>query len=222
MPEGNAAQPYDETYSRSDSVFGEKPERCLEQFHAIIDPQRPVLDLGAGQGRHAFYLARKGYEIHALEPSGIACELLANQIQKESLTIRIYQCGFLDYEVPPETCSAILVFGLLQILTSGERAKLISLLNHWLCPGGYLFTTAFSLKDPSLPRFRREWEESVNNQFSGPGGEVRFFLKPGEILDFFPNYDVVHHWEGMGARHHHGDFQFERHATVEAVLRKKS
>lgn len=213
---------YDDTYTRTNHVFGQNPERCLEQFHDVIDPQSPVLDLGSGQGRHTFFLARKGYEVHALEPSGVACELLAKQAEKETLNIRIFQCGFSDHAVPSASYSAILVYGLLQILSSGERAELLSLLNRWLCPGGYVFITAFSVEDPSMPRFRSEWEETAENQFSGPRGESRFFLKPGEIIELFADYDVVHHWEGMGHWHHHGDHQLERHAMVEAVLRKVS
>jgi len=70
---------YDEQYSEVEALFGTSPERSLERFSGRLKRGSTVLDIGAGQGRNALFLARRGITVHALEPSGVAAAELAEK-----------------------------------------------------------------------------------------------------------------------------------------------
>jgi SAM-dependent methyltransferase len=76
----------------------------------------PVLDIGVGQGRNTFFLAREGFQVDVLDPSKVAVETVSAIAEKEVFNIRSYQCCF-DKFIPSVDCySGILVFGLIQML----------------------------------------------------------------------------------------------------------
>lgn len=85
---------YNETYGRVKGFFGNKPNDILKQYYAEMDLSRPVLDIGAGQGRNALFLARQGYTVDAIDPSRIAVDTVANIAQGENLPVSACQCGF--------------------------------------------------------------------------------------------------------------------------------
>jgi tellurite methyltransferase len=79
---------YDKTYGRVEHYFGDQPEELLKDHYHRINKTGRVLDLGVGQGRHALFLARKGYSVDAIDPSKVAVELVSAAAAKEHLPIR--------------------------------------------------------------------------------------------------------------------------------------
>ncbi len=209
---------YDEAYKKTPDLFGPEPEALLRKFVREMDKSRPVLDIGAGQGRNALFLAREGFAVHAIDPSKAAVESIAAAAAKENLPIRTKRCGFETF-VPgtsiPGTAaySGVLLFGLVQILTLKSIGLLVGKASDWTGPGGLVFVTAFTTADPAFKEGR---------------GGMKTYLEPGEILELFAGlaaeiaggFEVVHHWEGPGPEHRHGDAPPERHARAEAVFKK--
>lgn len=64
---------YDGMYRNYPNFFGPEPDRRLTEHHQLLDKSKPVLDLGAGQGRYALFLAPRGYRVDVVEPSSVAC-----------------------------------------------------------------------------------------------------------------------------------------------------
>jgi len=208
---------YDGTYAQADH-FGAAPSPLLEKFAEWIPTGARVLDIGAGQGRNTLPLARQGCRVTALDPSAVATETIRKAAAQEKLTIELVQRDFLDYE-PIGAFDVILCFGLIQILRYQECASLVTRLHQWLKPGGTLFLTAWHLGDPSFAKLVAEWERLGIRSFRSPNGKKhRLFLEQGEILKLFFRWQRVHHWEGLGPVHRHGDGAEERHGDIEAVL----
>jgi tellurite methyltransferase len=57
---------YDRTYKNTENVFGTNPEIILKKYANKIEKARPVLDIGIGQGRNSFYLAKEGFKVDGL------------------------------------------------------------------------------------------------------------------------------------------------------------
>jgi hypothetical protein len=64
----------------------------------------------------------------------------------------------------------------------------------------------------------QQWDSIGKHSFGDGQGNLRTYLEAGQILDLFVDYRVVHHWEGLGPEHRHGDGPLERHALIEAVF----
>lgn len=210
---------YDSLYSKTINLFGSEPETCLQAFETQI-PKGPVLDIGAGQGRNALFLAETGFEVHALEPSKEGIRHLKDQASLRHLNVKCIQKEFGKYNSKSEVYSAVLVFGLIQILSAEDRQAMIERVPSWLVPGGLLFLTGFGTQDPSMKRVQMNWHELTSQHFVSPEQEYRFYLKPGQVSTLFPGYQVLHLFEGWGPWHRHGDSEPERHDMVELVARK--
>jgi len=83
-----------------------------------------------------------------------------------------------------------------------------------------VFVTAFAITDPSYEKYSTICKMIGKNSFADKQGNIRTYLEAGEILNLFEGYNVIHHREGMGAEHHHGNGVLERHAMVEVVLQR--
>lgn len=222
----NAVKEYDEIYARSENFFGAGPDPLLKRFADRIEPGGTALDVGSGQGRNALFLARRGYTVDALDPSAKAAEDTTAAARAEGLPVRAHACGFETFAVADRPYEAVLLFGLIQVLTREELGLLSARVVGWTAPGGLVFATAFSTEDDSYSRCRQSWKRIGRHSFTDPDqdgpGTIKTYLEPGEILDLFAGFEPLHHWEGLGAEHSHAGGPVERHARIEAVLRKSS
>jgi len=211
---------YDDLYRAHTDYFGPRAERPLVDCCHHIDKSKPVLDVGAGQGRHSLYLARQGLTVDAIDPSAVGIERLASLASRENLTISAYHVGFEDFSRPRGHYSAVLLFGIIQERSRGSIGLLVDKVRGWLMDGGLVFITAFTTEDPSFERFVNG-EKIGKNSFVNARGITRTFMERNEILQLFEGFESVQHWEGLGPLHQHGKNPPERHATVQAVLRKR-
>ncbi len=53
---------WDRSYRETSNVFGADPAPILDRHADLIELGPPILDVGCGQGRNSFYLARRGHE----------------------------------------------------------------------------------------------------------------------------------------------------------------
>jgi len=211
---------FDETYSDVENVFGDEPELVLKNYYLRMNKSLPVLDIGAGQGRNTFFLAREGFQVDALDPSKVAVETVSAIAKKEGLNIHTYQTGF-DKFIPSVDCySGILVFGLIQMLPWKSIELLLEKIKRWTNEGSLVFATGFAVTDPSFEKYSITRKMIGKNSFADEQGNIRTYLEAGEMLNLFDGYKVIHHWEGMGPEHSHCNRVLERHAMVEVVLQR--
>jgi cyclopropane fatty-acyl-phospholipid synthase-like methyltransferase len=211
---------YDETYKNTKDTFGAEPEPVLRNYYRKMNRAGPVLDIGAGQGRNAFFLARQGFSVEAIDPSRVAVETISAIAARENLPVHSTQSGFGEFVSQVDFYAGILVFGVIQILTREEIQLLIEKIGGWTRKGSLVFITGFTVADASFARYSQIWKPIGKNSFADGRGDRRTYLEAGEILDLFKGYEVVYHREGLGPEHRHGDGPLERHAMVEAVLQR--
>ncbi len=218
-PEGVVSMKYDEAYRNNTNLFGADPEQILIKHYRKLDRSHPVLDVGAGQGRHSLFLARKGFGVDALDPSHVAIEAISTTAAAEKLTLQTHRCGFDEFRSEPSRFAGILVFGLIQELAWDSIRKLQSKIDTWIRKDGYIFVTCFTTADPAFTKNSTEWICIGKNSFRNKDGYIRTYLEPAETLELFSGYEVIYHREGMGPEHRHGDGPPERHHRAELVAR---
>jgi len=210
---------FDKTYGQED-YFGSRENHLLERYNECLIPGSRVLDVGIGQGRNAYPLAVRKCVVEGIDTSEEAIRQVRAHAQAEELSLTAKQVDFQDYE-PSEPFDAVLCFGLLQMLSPPVAASLIQRLRLWTRRGGTLFLIAWHVDDPGFDTYCRKWERTGLRSFRSSDGEnFRTFLGRGEILQMFRGWNVLHHSEGLGPVHQHGDSPPERHGEVEVVLQK--
>lgn len=195
---------YDRLYEGVDDAFGAEAEPLLAEHVELLDPALPILDVGSGQGRNALYLARRGLAVDAIDPSEVAVQQLAAAAGREGLELTATTAGFEDFESAVERYGAVLLFGLLQILTGEQIELLLARLGGWTGPGALLFVTTFTTEDPGY----------------GTSRVALTHVEPGALPALFAGWSAVFFEEGWGPEHHHGDGKLQRHHVAQAVLRR--
>ena len=214
---------YDERYANIKDYFGKESVGILKEHYKKLDKSKPVLDIGAGQGRNAFFLAREGYEVDAIDESKVSVEIVSSSAKKENLPIKAYHTGFETFDTGKKKYSGVLLIGLLPLISLESIQTLKKKLDIWTERGSLVFVTTFSTDDPSYLRTQdsKEWELYGKNSFQNKENGFRTYFEKGEILGLFPEYKSLYHWEGMSTGHKHGQGEVHQHGMIEVVFQGK-
>ena len=211
---------YDTIYKETPDYFGTDASELLKEYYPSMDKAKPVLDIGAGQGRNSIFIARQGFTVDAVEPSQVGVDIINGLAEENDLPLRAYCTGFEDFKPERPPYGTVMLFGVIQILSWDMIRLLTSKISEWTTPGSLIIISAFITDDPRYEEIVREMKQVGRNSFVTTGGDYRTFLEPGEVLTLFKDYQVVHHWEGLGPEHRHGGKPPHRHGSVRAVLRR--
>ena len=164
-------------YARNPRLHGSEPSAAAEHAAGAFGAAGidDVLELGAGHGRDAIFLARQGFSVHATDFSEAALDQLRLEAQREGLDDRV-TAALHDVRdpLPPADATVTAVFANLLLNMAFSHAELRSLvteIHRVLCPGGLFVYAVWSADDPCS----RHWQQlgeglSVHDGFVG-----RFF-----------------------------------------------
>ncbi|HEU4566663.1 MAG TPA: class I SAM-dependent methyltransferase [Marmoricola sp.] len=130
------AQGWDERYAAGELVWSAGPNQFVEEALADLPPGRAV-DLAAGEGRNAIWLARRGWQVTAVDFSRIGLEKgrrVAGDVEIE------WVCADATTWSAPEPVDLV-VIAYLQ-LPAAERAAAVRHGFDALRPGGTFFLVA--------------------------------------------------------------------------------
>lgn len=141
----DAANTWDERFSRPDYLFGTEPNAWLASQRALFEPGRRALAVADGEGRNSVWLASLGLQVDAFDLSqvGVAKARALAQQGGVSVNYQVADCdgwnwqdGVYDYVV------AIFV----QFADPAMRARLFANMVRTLKPGGYLLLQGYTPK----------------------------------------------------------------------------
>lgn len=138
---------YDEwARDREPPLFGAHPDARVMAEARALPAGSPVLDIGAGNGRNAFPLARLGLSVDALEPTPTFADSLEADARKEGLSVHVHRADVLSADLPLEPGRHALVIAS-EITSHFRRASdlraFFRRLTVTLRPGGRALLNAF-------------------------------------------------------------------------------
>jgi SAM-dependent methyltransferase len=146
---------------------GPDPELVSLIESGRIPPDRAI-DVGAGPGHDAIFLAKKGFQVLALDISPAAIELARANAKKagieRALDFRVQD--ILKLSSPVGSATFINDRGCFHVLAPFDRRKYIDRVGGVLAPGGHLFLRTFSDKEPPGPGPHRFSREELEDLFS--------------------------------------------------------
>jgi SAM-dependent methyltransferase len=184
---GHDAVHWDERYAGTDRLWSAQPNRTVEAVVGPLPPGRAV-DLGAGEGRHAVWLARRGWQVTAVDFSAVGIARgqregvdVADRVEWVVADVRTWQ--------PPAGARYDLVLVVFLHVTEDvfTRAR------TWLAPGGALVVVGHALRNltdgfggPRDPRLLHTEEQLRAAASDLEIAELREVLRPtrdGDAID---------------------------------------
>jgi SAM-dependent methyltransferase len=146
-----------------------EPSPWLRRWAHLIAPGGTVLDVAAGSGRHALWLAARGHAVTALDRDGEAMRPLAGHAE---VLVADIEAG--PWPLPGRTFDAVIVANYLW-------RPLLATLQASLAEGGVLLYETFA----------------AGNETVGRPARREFLLAPGELLGAFPGLRTVAFEDGF-------------------------
>lgn len=141
--------------TREPPLFGTEPDaRVLSLAVAAGDPAAcPVLDLGAGTGRNALTLARRGHPVDAVEMAPGFAEGIALEAERESLSVRVLTRDIFAAADDLRRDYGLIVLSEVasDFRTVDQLRRVFELAAQRLAPGGRLVMNAFLPRDDYIP-----------------------------------------------------------------------
>lgn len=167
----SAAAFWDRRYREADRLWSQNANALLTDFVAELPPGR-ALDVGAGEGRNAIWLAKAGWEVTALDVSAVALERAAERAAEEGIPLECVVGDWREYAPAAPVDLAVISF---MHPRPHERAAMFERAKAALVPGGHLFTVGVDAREHG----RR-----------GPPDEDRLYT-PERLLEALAGFDVL-------------------------------
>jgi len=159
---------WDERYAGGKYSTG-KPHRLLIELAGKLKPAR-ALDLACGAGRHAVFLAEKGWQVTAVDNSPVGIQIAKQRAREKGVTIdfRALDLEKSEFEIEPDAYDLICDFYYLQ-------TDLFAPMKAGVKIGGIVVSTV---------------------HIYGAGEEAgNFLLREGELRGFFRDFEILHYRE---------------------------
>jgi cyclopropane fatty-acyl-phospholipid synthase-like methyltransferase len=142
---------YDQEYAQCPCFWGTAPGKYVLQLPDSLTSGR-VLDLGAGEGKNAVYLASKGFEVVAVDCSEYAIRNFRSRLRDVDPAVanRIeIMCQDVTAYVPSRSFDLVIAYGLLHCLPSyATVCRVVSMMQECTLPGGTNVVVTFTDKLP--------------------------------------------------------------------------
>lgn len=133
---------WDERYARDELVYGQAANDFLTHVADRFPREGQAIDLGAGEGRNALFLAERGLDVLAVDQSKVGMEKAQRIATQRGLQLRTLAADLNDFDVEP--ASIDVVSSIFVHLPQGLRSGLHARVQRWLKPGGFFVLEAYA------------------------------------------------------------------------------
>jgi SAM-dependent methyltransferase len=146
------------------------PTRLLIETAMQVAPGR-ALDLACGTGRNTLWLAGQGWKVTAVDGAPAAIEILRHRAAMQGVTLdaRVADLEKGEYSIEPSAWDLIVISYYLQ-------RDLLEPSKHGVVPGGIVLAIVHITEPGEEPTYKR--------------------LRPGELLEYFAGWEILHSYEG--------------------------
>lgn len=133
---------WDQRYASADYVYGTEPNEFLAETICGLNCGGRALCLAEGEGRNAVFLARQGYEVHAVDASAVGLAK-AERLARERGVHIVTEVANLDgYRIDPRAWD--LIISIFCHLPAAVRRALHREVVAGLRPGGHFVLEAYT------------------------------------------------------------------------------
>lgn len=167
------AETWDGLYAGEDRLLRVEPNPLVVDLVLSLEPGR-ALDLGAGEGRHAIWLAEQGWQVTAVDFSRVALDRGRRRARELGVALEFALAGAGDF-LPGAGCFDLVLIAYMHPEPE-ERDAVFAAVAGAVAPGGHLLVVGLDLTDPNASR---------------EPGESDWRFTPSTLLEAFPGIELA-------------------------------
>lgn len=193
---------YDELYSK-EVPFSMTPDSVVRD---IPDPISGIaFELGAGQGRNSFSLAKRGLDVYAEDISPKAVEMINNTAKLEKLSVQA-AVGDMTKIVWERSYDVIVTTFTMHHILRSDAVRVLSEIQEHTKPGGY----------NAIAQFTQDGDFYRNDPNS-----IRFYAALGEMRDVYSGWEILSYSEAESRAHQKREDGTNMNNVVARILARK-
>lgn len=194
---------WDQSFSSDKFVYGETPNKFVQDMGSLISKQSNVACFAEGEGRNAVYLATLGHDVTSYDLSTVGLEKTKYLAEKNHVTVKTIAKDLTkDSVTPNQYDAAVMVYG---HVPKSEQQYFLSQMINSVTSGGFVMFEVYS-------------EQQRDYRTGGPG-TIDMLYDPQNILEWIKTHKCLHFYYGEAKR-----YEGERHTglghIIQAVLQK--
>jgi tellurite methyltransferase len=166
---------WDKRFKGNGFALGREPNPFLKKYLRCL-PRGKALDIAAGEGRNAVFLARHGFDVDAIDISEKGLKKTRRLAREMGVRVHTIQADLDRLPIEEGLYDLIANFYFL-------RRSLIPRLKRGLRQGGKIIFETYILEHRALG-------------VEGPR-QAKYFLKPNELLRLFKDFRILFYREGI-------------------------
>ena len=186
MTAGHGAQEWDSRYAGADRVWSAAPNAWVAATIRTWFTGR-ALDLGAGEGRHAVWLASLGWQVTAVDFSPVGIERGRRGAQELAVEVDWVVADVRTWEPPVGVTFDLVLLAYLHL-----EDDVLARARDWVAPGGALVVLGHALRNLSDgvggPQDPRLLHTEAEYRAASEGLELEYL---GEVVRHLPEGDAI-------------------------------
>ena len=166
---------WNKRFGKKGFALGKEPNPFLKK-HIHLLPRGKALDIAAGEGRNAIYLAQNGFDVDAVDISEKGLKKAQKLAREKRVKINTFLVDLDQFQIEKGRYDLVANFYFLKL-------RLIPRIKKGLKKGGKVIFETYILEHRTL----------------GVGGpkQAKYFLKPNEPLRLFKGFRILFYREGI-------------------------
>jgi len=196
---------YNSRYSKKEFYWGIKPHKLVVDSIKYLPSSAKVLDLGCGEGKDSFYLAKKGFNVTSVDISEVFINKLKDFAKKENLKIKADVSNANNFLDNCEEFDAIFCINILQFIDRKNIFSIIDKIKSKTKPKGISVIASFVA----------ETEKQKKMVLS----KGRYLFDEAELKEIYKDWKILFYEEKLGDWETHGEPK-HRHFMVKLIAQK--
>ena len=135
---------WDKIYKTEKNPFGSEPSLFIKNYLSDFPKDKPILDLGSGDGRNAIFLAQKGFDVTCVDISKEALGKLTEKAKELRVQSKIKTIITDIAQFKFETSYGLIIcYTILHFLLDADARRIIQDMQRFTLPNGLNIVTDF-------------------------------------------------------------------------------
>jgi len=198
------------------------PAPLIQQFESQV-PRSKALEIGAGNGNNALFLAKQGFSVTAVEVRKDLADMIKNRAKKNQVRLEIANENINDFTIEENQYSFISAMNSFNFLSKKEFYGVVEKIKKGLIRGGICVIALFTVEDPLFREIKTKAIIEDERDFHNNEGKKWYFPKPNELRELFEkDSEILFYVEAVieDKKGHPGNPQPHKHAIARIAIKK--